>query len=202
MGIPAKGPLAPDVWGYNEGLEGTSYDMERAKELLSETDVADGFSTTIWVNEDPQIIDTAIYIQEKLSELNIDVEIEQFEWGAYLDTLANGEQDMYILGWTTVTGDADYGLYALFHSDSIGASGNRAFYSNTELDALLDEGRSETDEDIRYDVYTEAQEILIEEVPMAYIFHNNFMVGVNSANISGVDIDPSGAVRLDDVTFE
>src|SRR5699024_1115 len=54
MGIAATGPLAPDVWGYDESLEGIDYDMDRAKELLSETDVADGFSTTIWVDEDPQ----------------------------------------------------------------------------------------------------------------------------------------------------
>src|SRR5699024_3730549 len=83
MGIPAKGPLAPDVWGYTEELEGVGFDIEKAKELLAETDVADGFSTTIWVNDDQQIIDTAVYIQNALSELNINVEIEQFEWGTY-----------------------------------------------------------------------------------------------------------------------
>src|SRR5699024_2994770 len=68
-------------------------------------------------------IDTAVYIQEKLAELNIDVNVEQFEWGAYLDRTAQGDHDMFILGWTTVTADADYGLYALFHSNSHGATG-------------------------------------------------------------------------------
>src|SRR5699024_3086446 len=202
MGVAAEGPLAPDVWGYNEDLDGLSYDLDRARELLDETDVADGFSTSIWVSEDQEIIDTALFIQERLEELNIDVTIEQFEWGAYLDILASGDQDMFIHGWTTVTGDADYGLYALFHTDSIDESGNRTFYSNPELDDLLDEGRSEADEDTRYNVYTEAQDILVEEVPMSYIFHNNFMIGVNNSEISGVEIDPSGAVRLDDITFD
>ncbi|MCD2136721.1 glutathione ABC transporter substrate-binding protein [Salinicoccus halitifaciens] len=202
MGIAAEGPLAPDVWGYNPDLEGAEHDLDRARELLSETDVADGFSTTIWVDNDPQIIDTAVYIQESLSELGITVTIEQYEWGAYLETLANGDHDMFILGWTTVTADADYGLYALYHQDNMGAPGNRSFYENQELSDLLDAGRSESDEDLRYDIYQEAQEILAEELPTAYLFHTNFAIGVNSDNLRGVELDPTGGVRLDNVSFE
>jgi len=201
MGIAATGPLAPDVWGYDENLEGIDYDMERAKELLAETDVADGFSTTIWVDEDPQIIDTAVYIQEKLAELNIDVNVEQFEWGAYLDRTAQGDHDMFILGWTTVTADADYGLYALFHSNSHGATGNRSFYTNEEVDSLLDEGRTEPEEDARFEAYSNAQQILIEEAPAAYLFHTNFALGVNSSQVSGVDLDPVGNIRIENVSF-
>lgn len=201
MGIAATGPLAPDVWGYDENLEGIDYDMERAKELLSETDVADGFSTTIWVDEDPQIIDTAVYIQEKLAELNIDVNVEQFEWGAYLDRTAQGDHDMFILGWTTVTADADYGLYALFHSNSHGATGNRSFYTNEEVDSLLDEGRTEPEEEARFEAYSNAQQILIEEAPAAYLFHTNFALGVNSSQVSGVDLDPVGNIRIENVSF-
>lgn len=202
MGIVADGPLAPDVWGYNEELESVQYDLERAEEILSETDVADGFDATIWVNDDQQIIDTAVYIQEALSALNINISIEQFEWGSYLETLAEGNHDMFILGWTTVTGDADYGLYALFHSDSQGATGNRSFYDNPEVDELLDAGREATDEDARYQDYTDVQEILIEEVPVAYIFHPNFAIGVNDAQIDGAIIDPTGGLDIKDVEFK
>lgn len=42
--------------------------------------------------------------------------IETLEWGAYIDRTAAGEHDMYILGWITVTGDPDYGLYLVFHN--------------------------------------------------------------------------------------
>src|SRR5699024_5664098 len=168
MGIPAKGPLAPNVWGYSEDLEGQEYNIDKAKELLAETDMADGFDTTLWVNDDQQIIDTAVYIQNELAELNINVEIEQFEWGAYLETLANGNHDMFILGWTTVTGDADYGLYALFHSKYQVAAGNRSFYYNSKVDELLKAGRAEVDETARQDIYTEHENILVEDTTRSY----------------------------------
>ena len=202
MGIPAKGPLAPGVWGYSEDLEGQEYDIEKAKELLAETDVADGFDTTIWVNDDQQIIDTAVYIQNELAELNINVEIEQFEWGAYLETLANGNHEMFILGWTTVTGDADYGLYALFHSKNQGAAGNRVFYDNPEVDDLLDAGRAEIDDEARQQIYTDIEEILVEESPSSYLFHVQFAVGYNESSLSEVEIDPTGRVHLDTVRFK
>lgn len=202
MGIQAKGPLAPDVWGYNEELEGTEYDIERAKELLSETDVADGFDTTLWINDDQQIVDTAVYIQEALAELNINVSIEQFEWAAYLETLAEGNHDMYISGWTTVTADADYGLYALFHPDSIGGTGNRMWYDNPEVGELLDAGRTATDEDARYDIYTEVQEILNDEAPIVPIFHTTFAVGVNDSLVDGVEVDPTGSLEIDNIEFK
>lgn len=201
MGISAQSPLAPDVWGYDDNLESISVDMDRAQELLAETDVADGFDTTIWVNDDQQIIDTAVYIQEQLAELNINVEIEQYEWGTFLDRTANGDHDMFILGWTTVTADADYGLYALFHSDSHGATGNRSFYTNEEVDALLDEGRTEADEDTRFEAYSEAQQLLIDDAPAAYLYHTNFAIGVNSSQISGAEVDPVGNIRLENVSF-
>ena len=202
MGIPAKGPLAPGVWGYSEDLEGQEYDIEKAKELLAETDMADGFDTTIWVNDDQQIIDTAVYIQNELAELNINVEIEQFEWGAYLETLANGNHEMFILGWTTVTGDADYGLYALFHSKNQGAAGNRVFYDNPEVDELLDAGRAEVDDEARQQIYTDIEEILVEESPSSYLFHVQFAVGYNESSLSEVEIDPTGRVHLDTVRFK
>lgn len=202
MGIEATHPIPPDVWGYDDSLEGQVYDLDRAKELLEETDVADGFSTTLWVRDEQMIVDTAVYIQESLAELNIDVEIEQFEWGAFLDRTAQGDQEMFMLGWTTVTADPDYGLYALFHSNSFGETGNRSFYANDELDEVLDEGRRESDDDAREEAYSRAQEILIEEAPAAYTVHSNFAIGVNTSNVQNVDLDAIGDVRLENISFE
>ena len=153
------------------------------------------------MDNDPQIVDTAVYIQESLSELGINVTIEQFEWGAYLETLANGDHDMFSLACTTVTADAEYGLYALYHQDNIDDPGNRSFYENRKLSDLLDAGRSKSVEDVGHYIYQDAQEILGEEVPAAYPFNTNFALGMNSDNVSGVELDPTGRVRFDKVSF-
>ncbi|WP_040225354.1 glutathione ABC transporter substrate-binding protein [Bhargavaea cecembensis] len=200
FGVPAKGPLAPGIFGYDEDLKAIEQNPEEAKKLLEEAGYGDGFSTTIWTNDNPQRVDMAVLLQQKLKDLNIDVKIEQMEFGTYLEKTAAGEHDMFILGWSNPTGDADYGLYALFHSSQKGDPGNRSFYDNAEVDKLLDEGRKETDPDARVDIYAKAQEQIVDDAPMIFIHHQEYLVGV-SDKVKGFSIDQAGIYQLKDVTL-
>ena len=201
VGIPAAGPLAPGVFGYDENVEGISYDPEKAKELLAEAGYEDGLDLTIWTNDSPERVNTAVYLQESLKEIGVNLTVEQLEWGAYLEQTAEGNHDMFILGWSTVTGDADYATYPLFHSSMKGDPGNRSFLEDEEIDSLLEAGRQETDEEKRLEIYSELQEKLVDVAPMAYIHHQNYLTGVNSA-VQGFSVDAQGIYQLDDVTIE
>lgn len=200
VGIEAIGPLAPAVFGYDENVEGITYDMDRAKELMAEAGYEDGFEISLWTNDSPQRVDTAVFMQESLAELNIDVSIEQVEWGAYLERTADGEHDMFILGWSVVTGDADYGMYPLFHSEQVGAPGNRSFIQDDELDALLEAGRQAIDPDERLEHYSAAQDLLVDLAPMVYIHHSNYLTGVRD-EVQNFEIDALGIYQLKDVSI-
>src|SRR5699024_11847635 len=102
------------------------------------------------------------------------------EAGAYQEYTANGDHEMFIGGWGTVTLDADYGLYPMFHSDNIGAPGNRTRYSNLEGDELLDKARVELDEETRLQMYEDAQQMIIDEEPLIPIFNTILLTGRNS----------------------
>lgn len=199
-GIPAIGPLAPGIFGYTEDIDATEYNMEEAKALLEEAGMADGFETTLWTNDNPQRQAIAVLVQEALAELNITVEIEVLEFGAYLEQTAAGQHDMFILGWSNPTGDADYGTYALFHSSQKGNPGNRSFYENPEVDELLDEGRRETDPAAREAIYAEVAQLLTDDAPMAFLLHTEYLTGI-SDNVQGFDIGTDGIYQLRDVTI-
>lgn len=199
--IPANGPLAPGIFGYTEDIDAVEFDMDRARELIEEAGMADGFTTSIWTNDNPQRQSIAVLVQEALAELNIDVSINVMEFGAYLDQTAAGEHDMFILGWSNPTGDADYGMYALFHSSQKGNPGNRSFYENPEVDALLDEGRQEADPERREEIYAEVAQLLTDDAPMAFLVHTEYLNGI-SDNVSGFSIDTSGIYQLKDVSIE
>ena len=200
FGIPAIGPLAPGIFGYTEEIDAVEFDMDQARSLLEEAGMAEGFSTSIWTNDNPQRQAIAVLVQEALAELNIDVSIEVMEFGAYLEQTAAGEHDMFILGWSNPTGDADYGMYALFHSSQHGNPGNRSFYTNEEVDALLDEGRREADPDARAALYAEAGQILTDDAPMAFLLHTEYLNGI-SDKVEGFSIDTSGIYQLKNVTI-
>ncbi|OZS76724.1 glutathione ABC transporter substrate-binding protein [Tetzosporium hominis] len=199
-GIPAIGPLAPGIFGYTEDIDAIEYNMDEAKALLEEAGMADGFETTLWTNDNPQRQAIAVLVQEALAELNITVEIEVMEFGTYLEQTAAGQHDMFILGWSNPTGDADYGMYALFHSSQKGNPGNRSFYENPEVDELLDQGRREADPAAREAIYAEVAQLLTDDAPMAFLLHTEYLTGV-ADNVQGFDIGTDGIYQLRDVTI-
>ncbi|MGM1046440.1 peptide/nickel transport system substrate-binding protein [Paenibacillus uliginis N3/975] len=200
-GIPAVGPLAPNVNGYDASVKPIENNMEKAKELMKEAGLEKGFSTTIWTNDNAERIKIAEYVQSKLKELNVEVKIEVMEWGAYLAQTAEGKHDMFVLGWSTVTADADYGLYLVFHSANVGEPGNRTFTKDAELDRLLDEGRKENDPAKRQALYKQAQEKLVELAPMLYIHHQEYLDGV-SDKVKGYWRHPNGIMQFHGVSIE
>ena len=107
------------------------FNREKAKNLLAEAGYPNGFKTSIWVNDNIIRKDIATILQDQFKAIGIEASIETLEWGAYIDRTARGEHDMFILGWVTVTGDGDYGLYPLFHTSAHGRPGNRAFKSKS-----------------------------------------------------------------------
>lgn len=198
---PAIGPLAPGTFGYTDDVDAISYDMDRAQELLNEAGYEDGFSTTIWTNDNPQRQAIAVLAQESLAQLGIEVEIEVMEFGAYLDKTATGEHDMFVLGYSNPTGDADYQMYALFHSSQQGNPGNRSFYDNPEVDKLLDDARRATDSEERAAIYAEAAQILTTEAPMAFLLHQEYLLGI-AENVTGFEIDTAGIYNLKNVQIQ
>ena len=169
VGRTMKGALQEEILGYNEDLEDLDYNPERAKELLEEAGYGDGFDMTIMTNDTPERVDLAIYLQEELKTVGINLNIEQLEWGAYLEAVSNGEHDLFILGWPNPVGDPDQGIWPLFHSSMQGTPGNRSFFDNAEVDDLLEQGRRELDDTKREEIYQEIDKILVEEQPAVFI---------------------------------
>lgn len=194
--------LSSSVFGYDEELPLIEQDMEQANELLEGTDVSEGFDASLWVNDSEELMDVAVYIQEELRDMNINLSIEQYENAAYLDLLGNGEHDMFLLNFTASTVDGDYLLSALTHSSNRGSAGNRSFYLNEDVDTALENARSATDDESRLEEYTTIHNILAEEVPYAPLVHPNMTLAYNSDQVDNVQIDAAGYIRLDDVTFK
>jgi peptide/nickel transport system substrate-binding protein len=182
LGTVAHGPLAPDVLGYSEDIDYIEHNLEEARELLAEAGYPDGFEATLLTDDERQRQDIAQLVQHQLSEIGVEVDIDMTEFGTYLERAQQGETEMFLASWGTVTMDGDYGLYAVFHSDNKGVPGNRSFIENERIDELLDQARQETDPDTRLDLYEEVQNELAEESPYAYLFFPDLNAGVTGCN--------------------
>ncbi len=207
VGQPVDAPVAPDVFGH-EPIKKYEYDPDRAMELLAEAGFEDGFETKLYSPSGRymQDIQIAEAIQSMLADVNIDAEIVTLEWSTYLDVTGlpqeESEAPMLMLGWGTVTGDADYGLYALFHtSEHVPDGSNRSFYSNERVDQLLDEARTNPDEDFRREAYLEAMSLIMEEAPWLFLHVERQVTAVRS-DVHGLVVHPAERLQAAGVTFE
>ena len=83
-GQPADAIIAPAVFGYySTGVP--EYNPEKAKELLSEAGYHDGFSTTLWVNDNQSRIEMCQAIQAMLLDIGVQCSVEVLEFGSYID---------------------------------------------------------------------------------------------------------------------
>jgi peptide/nickel transport system substrate-binding protein len=199
-GLVAEGALAPTVVGAVSDIPSLDFDVEGAKALLAEAGYPDGFSTTIWTNDNPLRVDIATASQSALEAIGVDVEIEVLEWGAYLERTGQGQHDMFILGWSNQNANADNGLYPLFHSAQKGAAGNRVMLDDPEVDRLLEAARQTTDEAEQLELYREAQVLLVELAPMIYLLHQTYLSG-HLNTVEGFSVNPIGIYQLKDITL-
>lgn len=204
-GEVAKNPMPPVISGYNDSIEGYEYDPEKAKELLEEAGLGDGFEMELWAMPVPRPYmpdgqKVAEAIQSDLAEVGITAEIVSYEWATYLEKAANGEADAFLLGWTGDNGDADNFLYVLLDQDNIG-SNNYTYYENQELHDILIEAQTEVDEEVRNDLYMQAQEIIHEDAPWVPLAHSTPLLAGGS-NVIDFKAHPTGSDKLSSVDLE
>lgn len=202
----AAGPTPPAfAWAYNEELEPYPYDPEKAKALIAESG-NEGAKLTFYVTQggsgmlDPVPMGAAI--QADLAEVGLEVEIESYEWNTYLDKVnagLEGKADMAEMAW--MTNDPDTLPYLALRTEAWPKDGgfNSGYYSNPEVDRLLEAARTSTSQAERAKLYKEMQAIVHEDAPWAFIA-NWKQNAVTTEAVKNFKLQPSFFLMLQDVS--
>ena len=202
----AAGPTPPAFnWAYNEDLDPYPYDPERARELLAEAGIEEGTEVTFYVTQggsgmlDPVSMGTAI--QADLEAVGLDVAIETYEWNTFLGIVnpgLEGKADMAQMAW--MTNDPDTLPYLALRTEAWPEQGgfNSGYYSNPEVDALLQQARTSTDQDERAELYKQMQQIVYDDAPWLFVA-NWKQNAVTAANVDNFTLQPSFFLLLHDV---
>lgn len=170
--------LLPDgMLGSYPQADKPPYDVEKAKALMVEAGYPDGLEQTFEVitppwNNNIKILE--IY-QQNLKEIGIKIEIKGIENSAYNEARNSGDFD---IAWANIVAaypDPDAMFYPLLYSANIGAAGNYARYNNPEVDALLEQARASTNDTERAELYQQADTLVLEDLPYAYLTHNIYV---------------------------
>lgn len=188
MATVLDGGVIPEThWAYADLHLYAEADAAKAKQLLQDAGVGDGFETTIKVGSDFEYqVQAAQIIKQQLKPLGIEVEVSALESGIFFDALGKNDFDMTVVGWLGFI-DPDEFFYNIFHSEG---KWNQQVYSNPDLDALLEKGRVTIDQQERKEIYLKVQETLAKDVPMAFLYMNP-RIAAYQENISGFDVNPT-----------
>ncbi len=192
---PAKSILPPQSWAYNGNVPGYEHDPAKAKSLLDEAGYlpVNGvrFHITMKTSTDANTRLMVAVMQQQLREVGIALEIRSFEFATFFSDVQHGAFQMYGLRWIGGNEDPDIFEYA-FHSSKFPPNGaNRNYYSNANVDALIDKARQEIDPQARKALYGEVQSILAQDLPYINLWYlNNVLVHTN--RVRNLELNPAG----------
>jgi peptide/nickel transport system substrate-binding protein len=204
---PALGVLAPGVFGYKDMQLDRVYPFDRAKAkaLLSQagwTPGPDGILqkggqrlSLSWLaarGRYPKDGEITEAIQAMFKEIGVEAKVQVLEWAAVFTQFRGNplNHHMFTLGWVTSNADADYSLYALFHSKQVPPAGwNTSRYSNARVDALVEQARRSLNQSEREKLYFEVQDILAKEMVWIPVYTTKEIIATK-ASVKGFTIHP------------
>jgi len=170
-GVAATGTTIPASNYY--GVSDSPYvgrDLEAASAALAASGYPDGFTFDLYVTSTYDFLRTpAEVVQSNLADIGITANIVAEDWTIYLPKALEGDFQATILGESGQSDPDDF-LFNVFYTDNGGNLGN---YSNAELDALLEQGRTVADQEERRAIYAEAQQIILDDAPHVFLFHSS-----------------------------
>ncbi|MBF9232191.1 ABC transporter substrate-binding protein [Microvirga alba] len=192
---PLNGVMSPDAFGYNPNLPAYPFDPEGAKKLLTEAGYPNGVDVTL--DTEGAFKEMVEAVAAMLTKANIRAKVNVVE-GSTLRAkwLPTSEKtgDMYFTSWGNGSLDpADIFVPTLRTGDR----GNSAFYSNKEVDALLDAANVELDQTKRADLYKKAQVIVNKDAPWMFLWLPQDIYGV-SKRVSGWEPSADSRINLHD----
>ncbi len=181
FGAVISGPFPSHLWYYNPNVKPVPYDLEKARQLLSEAGWKDRdgdgildkdgkpFRFKLITNSGNDIRrDVGVLVQRQLRELGVDVTFETYEWSIFLKNFINARHfDACILGWGLSPDPDDY---MIWHSSQIEKGFNFISYRNPEADRLWEEGRKEYDVEKRKQIYWRIHELIAEDQPYTFLY--------------------------------
>ncbi len=185
--------MPPVIFGYTPEVSWYDFDPEAARALLAEAGYPDGFEITLNYRDVfrsylPEPGRVAEDIQAQLAEnLNVTVNIEVMESGAFIDASDAGELAMYLLGW-----GADYPDATNFLDYHFGLGASDQFGDTFEsITTPLRAAAQIADPAERLTLYVEANQAIKDNVPMIPVAHGASATAFK-ATVEGAHASPLG----------
>lgn len=180
-GTPQTTVLNRGLWGFYDDMPGYPFNVEKAKQLMSEAGYPNGgIATTMLIANTDPYSNIATVIQSELKAIGIEVTLEVVDSATLKQACVDGTQALFLWRWNEdQKNDWVYG--DLFRSDS---PYNYTHYVNPAADALILKVRTEKDQTQRMADGVTLQKLLVDDTPEVPLYIANLVIAYNK-NLQG-----------------
>jgi peptide/nickel transport system substrate-binding protein len=192
---PASSVLPPEHWAYDPNVPTYAYDPQHARKLLDQAGYPEHngvrFHLTMKTSTEESTRLLAAVLQQQLANVGIVLDIRTFEFATFYADVQKGAFQIFSLSW--IGGNEDPDIFEhIFYSGSFPPKrANRGYYSNPEVDALIDEGRRTVDQQKRKEIYARLQQIVAEDLPYINLWYRDNVL-IRSRRVTNVHASHSG----------
>lgn len=174
--------VPPGIFGHNDQLPVNPADPDRARALLQEAGLPDGFRVTLHGPNDRFIRDAAVVqaVAQMLTRVGIRTEVDVMPGNVFYQRATSGGPEdgsqfsFFLVGYGAATGEASGALRNVVHTVDKQrgfGSNNRTRYSNPEIDAIIEKGMTTIDDAERAALFQQATQRAIEDVAVVPLYY-------------------------------
>ncbi|MCR9285619.1 MAG: ABC transporter substrate-binding protein [Rhodobacteraceae bacterium] len=193
---PGNQPFPPTSPWYDKDYPVPARDVEKAKALLKEAGF-DSLDVEVQVANNPVQTQMMQVVQSMAAEAGFNVKLKSMEFASLLADQSAGNYQASQVGWSGRV-DPDGNIHQ-FMTCKGGINDSKVCIP--EVDKLLDEARQSNDTATRKAKYDAARDILINELPIVYLYHPTWIWAL-SGKLEGFTAYPDGMIRLENVKFK
>ncbi len=168
-----NGPIPKGMPGYDMSLPQPVRNLDAARRLLKDAGHEKLAFTLSYVQGGGTINAMALLIQSNLADAGIALTLEPLAPSANVNKMLGGEYDLMLNSFVAGFADPWLVTFPLYYSGAWGAGGNTPRYKNEAVDALLIKAQSTLDRDARIALYQEAQRLILNDAPRAFLMLTN-----------------------------
>ena len=180
-GIGAYGFIPPNMVGYDPNLKDVSqhsYDLEKSRQYVKAAKEAAGGNLGVlrltMSGTDTTYRQMGQYLKSTFERIGLNVDVEYLDWPTYLEKLRTKSVQMYFSGWIADIPDVENFLQVFYSKNSPWP--NSSNFSNAEFDRLYHQISVMQPSDERTKLCRQAERIVVEESPCAFVYHRIFYV--------------------------
>ncbi|MFT3964378.1 MAG: ABC transporter substrate-binding protein [Sphingobium sp.] len=179
---PGGGPIPIGFPGHPEGRSAfPTQDMARARQLLAAARLPDDLMLTLEVTNDPVSSRTAIFVQQAMTDLGLDVRIRRLAPNVFAEKRAKRHMALFI-------NSSGYSLVDPSYATQVGYACKGFFnfgeYCNPSVDAKIKAAAMERDPARRASLYARIQADIEADAPIAWLAQPHFLIASRSG-VSG-----------------